>query len=58
MAEQAVKKEIVKKPIKYKRNDNSEEENLKSLAESGSSSLQANNTVTRNPPHGGQSAVW
>ena len=31
MAEQAVKKEIVKKPIKYKRNDNSEEENLKSL---------------------------
>ena len=31
MAEQAVKKEIVKKPIKYKRNDNSEEENLKTL---------------------------
>ena len=31
MAEQAVKKEIVKKPIKYKRNDNSEEETLKSL---------------------------
>tara|TARA_R100000988_G_C3996184_1_gene165876 strand:- start:747 stop:1610 length:864 start_codon:yes stop_codon:yes gene_type:complete len=31
MAEQAVKKEILKTPIKYKRNDNNEEENLNTL---------------------------
>ena len=31
MAEQAVKKDIIKKPIKYKRNDNNEEENLNTL---------------------------
>ena len=40
MAEQAVKKEIVKKPIKYKRNDNSEEENLKSLVAERDAALQ------------------
>jgi|TARA_A100001037_G_scaffold278_1_gene246 hypothetical protein len=40
MAEQAVKKEIVKKPIKYKRNDNSEEENLKTLVAERDATLQ------------------
>ena len=40
MAEQAVKKEIVKKPIKYKRNDNAEEATLKSLVAERDAALQ------------------
>ena len=44
MAEQAVKKEILKTPIKYKRNDNNEEENLNTLVAERDAALKQEET--------------